>query len=112
MAGGGTVKPMTPLSHQLQIEKLSKELASKEAELASLRNEHSRQEPRLIALRDANRRLERQVTQVSPALLLQMQAGKCSMLSLGTSDCLSDTAACCQGYSKHSSPYVCCMVGA
>ncbi|KAK9834675.1 hypothetical protein WJX74_007320 [Apatococcus lobatus] len=63
--GSGTVKPMTPLSHQLQIEKLSKELASKDAELASLRNEHSRQEPRLIALRDANRRLERQISQLS-----------------------------------------------
>ena len=65
MTGAGAVKPMTPLSHQLQIEKLSKELASKDAELASLRNEHSRQEPRLIALRDANRRLERQVSPVS-----------------------------------------------
>ena len=64
MAGAAAVKPMTPLSHQLQIEKLSKELASKDAELASLRNEHSRQEPRLIALRDANRRLERQVSPV------------------------------------------------
>ncbi len=55
---------MTPLSHQLQIEKLSKELAAKEAELSGLRSEHSRQEPRLIALRDANRRLERQLAQV------------------------------------------------
>ena len=52
------------MSHQLQIEKLSKELVAKEAELSALKNEHSRQEPRLIALRDANRRLERQLAQV------------------------------------------------
>lgn len=55
---------MTPMRQELQIEKLSKELAAKDAELTAMRNEHTRQEPRLIALRDANRRLERQLAQV------------------------------------------------
>ncbi|KAK9867498.1 hypothetical protein WJX84_002838 [Apatococcus fuscideae] len=64
-SGGALTRPMTPMRQELQIEKLSKELAAKDAELTAMRNEHTRQEPRLIALRDANRRLERQLAQVS-----------------------------------------------